>query len=182
MAAMVLYEDKMQVGSGGAYPMHDVVLAMVADELSHTQTLWELRDLVDKNPRNGISKLIGDLARTSLLAGAGRLCVLVDRDRVAEHVGLPKRAEEAAVTEALKARSDAPELLDVFYLDPNMEGLLRDVARCEPSLEAPQDKSHNARDLLLNKVAHRRDRALRDCVRGHQPGIDGLVRVLAELV
>ena len=29
--ATVLYEDKMQAGSGGAFPPHDLVLAMVSD-------------------------------------------------------------------------------------------------------------------------------------------------------
>lgn len=34
LVATVLYEDKMQVGSGGAFPPHDFVLAMVADQTS----------------------------------------------------------------------------------------------------------------------------------------------------
>ena len=78
--ATVLYEDKMQVGSGGAFPPHDLVLAMVADVTG--QTVWDLRKLVEKNPRNGVSKLIRDVGRTSLLAGAGRLCLKIGRAHV----------------------------------------------------------------------------------------------------
>jgi hypothetical protein len=180
IVATVLYEDKMQVGSGGAYPFHDLVLSMVADETHYT--LWELRERIDKNPRNGVSKLISDLGMTGALAGAGWLYILVDRDRIAEHVGLPRLAPEADVTAALKARSDAPDKLRVFYLEPNMEGLLHAVATCEPTLSAPLAKDHMARDLRLNKVVHWSNRALRDCVRGHQPGLNELVVALAGLV
>lgn len=177
--ATVLYEDKMQVGSGGAFPPHDLVLAMVADVTG--QTVWDLRKLVEKNPRNGVSKLIRDVGRTSLLAGAGRLCLIVDRDRVAEHLGLPKVAAEAEVTAKLAERSDAPEKLAVYYLDPNMEGLMRSIEECDPSLPAPRTRDHNSRDIYLNKAAFAAPPSVRDCVKSKQPGIDALVRMLAEL-
>lgn len=142
--ATVLYEDKMQVGSGGAFPPHDLVLAMVADRTG--QPVWELQRLVDKNPRNGVSKLIADVGRTSLLAGGGRLCLLVDRDRVAEHLQRPRTSTEDEITAALHARSDAPDRLSVHFLAPNLEGLMRSIAECAPTEPAPVAKGHNTRD------------------------------------
>jgi hypothetical protein len=177
--ATVLYEDKMQVGSGGAFPPHDFVLAMVADVTGHT--VWDLRQLVEKNPRNSVSKLIGDLKRTSLLAGSGQLCLVVDRDRIAEHVGLPKNAAEVDVTKALRARSDAPDRLSVHYLDPNIEGLMRSIEGCSPGERAPTSKDHNSRDLYLNRAAFALAKAVRDCVKRKQPSLGNLVTLLAGL-
>lgn len=177
--ATVLYEDKMQLGSGGAFPPHDFVLAMVADLTG--QSVWDLRGLVDKNPRNGVTKLIADVARTRLLAGSGKLCVLVDRDRVAEHLGLTRDAPEADVTTALLERSDAPEQLSVHFLAPNLEGLLRSISECAPEEPAPASKDHNSRDLYLNRAAFALAAAVRDCVKSKQPSLGGLVALLAEL-
>lgn len=177
--ATVLYEDKMQVGSGGAFPPHDLVLAMVADRTG--QPVWALRDLVDKNPRNGVGKLIADVKRTSLLAGRGTLCVLVDRDRVAEHLGLSKGVSEAAVIASLRERSDAPDKLSVHFLDPNLEGLMRSIAECAPTEPAPAAKDHNSRDVYLNRAAFTLAAAVRDCIQGKQPSLGTLVVLLAEL-
>ena len=178
--ATVLYEDKMQAGSGGAFPPHDLVLAMVSDLIA--KPLWELRDVVDKSPRNGVSKLISDIRRTSLLAGGGKLFVLVDRDRVAEHVGLPKNASDREVVEALLARSDAPAKLSVHFLQPNIEGLMRSIEECAPGEPAPTSKDHNSRDLFLNRAAFALPAAVRDCVRGKQPSLAALAADLAALV
>jgi hypothetical protein len=177
--ATVLYEDKMQVGSGGTFPPHDFVLAMVADLTG--RTVWDLRPLVDKNPRNGVSKLIGDLGRTSLLAAGGKLCVLVDRDRIAEHLGLPANAPEAEVTKALHARSDAPDKLSVHYLDPSIEGLMRAIEACAPDEGAPASKNHDSRDKYLNRAAFALAAAVRDCVKAKQRSLGELVALLATL-
>jgi|GEM_PF-2366454 len=180
VVATVLYEDKMQVGGGGAFPPHDLVLAMVGDALG--ETVWALRSLVEKNPRNGISKLLADVKRrTALIAGAGRLCILVDGDRVAEHVGLPKHSPEGTITEKLRELSDAGDKLEVFYLRPNLEGLLRSIEECAPAHPAPVAKKHAARDTYLNKAAFSLPMSVRDCVRAKQPGVAGLVDTLVGL-
>jgi hypothetical protein len=177
--ATVLYEDKMQTGAGGVFPPHDFVLAMVSD-LTGLE-IWALRRQIDANPRNGVAKLIGDLGRTSLLAGDGLLCVLVDRDRVAEHLGLQKRAAEADVIAAMKARSDAPDKLTVHFLDPNIEGLMRSIAGCAPGVSPPSSKDHNSRDLFLKHAAFSLSAAARDCVKGTQASLGALVARLAGL-
>jgi hypothetical protein len=177
--ATVLYEDKMQVGSRGAFPPHDFVLAMVADLTG--QTVWDLRKLVDKNPRNGVNKLIADVKRTSLLAGSGKLCVLVDRDRVAQHLGLPKNTSDATIIATLLKRSDAPDKLSVHFLDPNIEGLMQSIAQCAPAAPAPAAKDHNSRDVYLKHAAFKLAAAVRDCVKGRQPSLALLVEELAAL-
>lgn len=177
--ATVLYEDKMQAGGGGVFPPHDFVLAMVSDLTGHT--VWALRRQIEPNPRNGVAKLIGDLGRTSLLAGEGLLYVLVDRDRVAEHLRLPKLAAEADVIRAMKARSDAPDKLNVHFLDPNIEGLMRSIEGCAPGVPAPSKKDHNSRDLFLKHAAFKLSAAARDCVKGKQASLGALVERLAGL-
>lgn len=175
--ATILYEDKMQIGSGGVFPPHDFVLAMVADITGHY--VWDLRKIIDKNPRNGISKLLSDARRASLLAGAGIVCMLVDRDRVAEHLDLPKNAANDSISAKIRSMSDAPDKLFVFYLDPNMEGLLRAIEKCSPSMPAPQAKAHNERDIYLNTAAFSAASSVRNCVGTRQPSLAELVKLLA---
>jgi len=177
--ATVLYEDKMQVGSNGLFPLHDLVLAMVGDVTG--QAVHDLRNHVDKNPRNGVNKLLADLGRTDLLAGRGKVIVLVDKDRVAQHLGLSKQASEAAIATAMAERSDAPDKLSVHFLDPNLEGLLRSIADCAPAHPAPAVKDHNTRDVYLNRAAFSLSAAIRDCVQTRQPSLGALARMLAAL-
>jgi hypothetical protein len=72
--ATVLYEDKMQPGSGGAFPPHDFLLAMVKDLTG--KEIWDLRRLIDKNPRKGHNTRDIYLNRAAFaLAAAVRDCV-----------------------------------------------------------------------------------------------------------
>lgn len=184
-AVTVLYEDAIAKDAGSKYPLHDLVLSMVEDD-SGVQ-LWQLDRAVDKNPRNGVSKLLGDLARTDRLAGAGRLFVLVDRDRVAEALHLPRDASDDAVCATIRGRSDAPDKLDVFFLHPNLEGLLVAVRACDPALLPDQvtralEKKLLDRDLVLAEARKPHRRALRECVRRHQPGLHALVQAISTRV
>lgn len=177
--ATVLYEDKMQPGSGHPFPPHDFVLAMVSDLTRHT--IWDLRKRVCANPRNGVDKLIADLKRTRFLAESGMLCILVDRDRIAAHLKLPKSASEDEIIAALRDRSDAPDKLSVHFLDLNIEGLMRSIEACAPDERAPSTKGHNARDIYLNRAAFALSPAVRNCVKGKQPSLGKLVELLADL-
>jgi len=183
--ATVLYEDTMQPGANGAYPLHDLVMRLVEDEINGET--WRLLPLVDKNPRNGIGNLLREVSRTRLLAAGGRLLVLVDSDRVREHLKLGRQATEAEVIEAMRKKSDAPELLDVYFLRPNLEGLLQAVQTCDRALlpavvASALRKNVNDRDVVFNEVKKAAHRPLRDCVRQRQPGLDGLARALAGLI
>jgi hypothetical protein len=183
--ATVLYEDSMRPGANGSYPLHDLVMRMVEDEINGET--WQLRRSIEKNPRNGVNKVLADIRRTTLIAGSGALFVLVDRDRVAEHLGLERRAAEDMIVAAIRGLSDAPERLFPFFLDPNVEGLLRGIRECDPellpgSMAEALRKDLNERDLVFNAVKKAVRGAVRDCVRQRQPGLDGLVRALAGLL
>lgn len=183
--ATVLYEDKMLPGPSGSYPLHDLVMRLVEDEVNG-QT-YKLKRLIEKNPRNGIGNVLNDLRSTSLLAGAGTLFLLIDRDVLAAHLKLTTRARDEEIEAALKNRSDAPDKLRPFFLHPNLEGLLRSVHDCDPTL-LPDNvaraltKKLNDRDLVLNELKKAPLRALRDCVRKAQPGLDALARAIAAIV
>lgn len=175
----VLYEDRMQTGAGGAFPPHDLVLKMTEDRTGIS--LFTLRARFEAHPCNGVSKLLGELGRERLYGGQRQVCVLVDRDRIAEHVGLPKLASDEAVARAVRDRSCAQERVSVFLLVPNMEGLMRSGEACDPSRPAPRVKDLNARDTYLRWLTFQPGRATRDCVQGRQPGLAGLVSRLVEL-
>ncbi len=178
-AATVLYEDKMPRGAGGIFPPHDFVLAMVADKVG--DDVVTLRKRFDPHPCNGINKLVDKVANTKLIAAQGILCALVDRDRVAEHLGLPRRATEASVIKKLKAKSDAPERLHVHFLEPNLEGVMRHIEACSPKHPAPAAKDHDARDLYFKRASFSLPERVRDCVRGKQPSLAALADRLADL-
>lgn len=93
---------------------------------------------------------------------------------------------EAEYAALLRARSDAPDRVFPFFLHPNLEGLLLALRACDPTFAAAYlpsalRKDLNARDIVLSEL-RRGPRALRDCVRSHQPGLDALVRHLAALL
>ncbi|MCB9740303.1 MAG: hypothetical protein H6747_13665 [Deltaproteobacteria bacterium] len=179
--ATVLYEDSMAAGAGGEFPLHDLVLAMVCDQLPDEELqVWGLRRRIPCNPRRGINKLINDLAKTDVIASQGKLCVVVDHDRIARHLGLTPDSNDAGIIEALRQRSDAPAKLSVFFLRPNMEGLLASIEGCG-GLRAPPCKNLNARDIVLQKVAWNEGPQVRDCVASEQPGLGDLSKMLADL-
>jgi hypothetical protein len=100
---------------------------------------------------------------------------------VAVHLGLVKGASEQDIIEQLRRRSDAPDRLSVHFLDPNLEGLMKSIADCEPGQAAPRGKDHNSRDIYLNKAAFSLGSKVRDCAKGKQPSLGRLVDLLAEL-
>jgi hypothetical protein len=183
--ATVLYEDKMSSSANGGYPLHDLVMRMVEDDING-QT-WQLLAWIHKNPRNGVGKIIRDIKDTQLIAGAGKLLVLVDDDRVGEHLGLGNSATGVEVAAELRRRSDAPEKLDVFFLHSNLEGLLRAIQRCAPSMQpesmqAALRKDLNQRDVVFKEAKKDGHRPLRECVRKEQPGLDQLVKAIAAVI
>ncbi len=183
--ATVLYEDSMLPGPGGEYPLHDLLMRIVEDEING-QT-YRLRALVAKNPRRGIDNLLKDLPRTGLLAGEGLLFLLIDRDRISRHLQLAANATDEAVMTALMDRSDAPDKLRPFFLQPNVEGLLRSIRGCDPTLlpanlAAALQKKLNDRDIVFNEAKKAERRTVRDCVRRAQPGLDAMVRAIVAII
>lgn len=180
--ATVLYEDSMQAGPGGSYPLHDLVMRLVEDDING-QT-WRLHKLVEKNPRRGVGNILNDVKVTSLLAGAGELYLLIDRDQIARHLGLSANASDDDVVAEIRKRSDAPDKLRTFFLYPNIEGLLKNIQGCDPTLlpenvESALQKKLNDRDIVLNEVKKASMKSLRDCLRKAQPGLEELVASIA---
>jgi len=189
--ATVLYEDSK---IGRDFPLHHLVLRMTEDDINGET--WRLRQCVLDNPRNGVDLVLKELPRTKLAAGTGKLFVLVDRDRIVQHINqklprgqkaLPHDATDDAIITSLRRMSDAPEQLEVFLLYPNMEGLLETIAHCASGkwaaeLAEARKKVRTSRDAVLSAVATATNHAVRKCIREHQPGLDGLARALAALI
>jgi hypothetical protein len=190
--ATILYEDARR---GHEYPLHTLVMRMVEDEINGET--WRLLKLVKANPRKGIDNVLRDIRRAHLIAGDGRLLVLVDSDVTASHVRRLSRdissslgatpTDEALTTAITGLASETADRVHVFLLQKNMEGLIRTIAACEPEL-ARNDvrhalrKKHISRDVVLAEAAKGQNRPLRECIREHQPGLDGLVKELAGLL
>ncbi len=177
--ATVLYEDKQQRGPNG-FPLHTLVLAMLSDETGIE--IHKLSGLVDGIPRNGVDKAIADLKRTSSRAGSGRLILLLDQDRISEHVFRRKGASEDEIREALVKLSDAPSQVSIYFLYPNLEGLLRTIQECGAPDPAPTAKNHSARDIYLKHTAYRWRHTVSDCLRRQQSGAGSLVEELRSLI
>jgi hypothetical protein len=187
----VLYEDSR---IGKEYPLHRLVMRLVEDEINGQSHL--LQKLVLDNPRNGVDKVLGDIRMTSLVAGAGSLFVLVDRDRIVAHINQNSRGDEPRVRTdasdddieaALRLRSDAPNKLHAFLLRPNMEGLIASIRTCAPGFwpdvfAAAIAKDRFARDRVLMETAKLAMASIRACVRDRQPGLDRLAKAIASTV
>jgi hypothetical protein len=185
LLATVLYEDKMLPSSGGSYPLHDLVMRLVEDEINGET--WKLLKLVDKNPRKGIGNVINDVTNTAFFAGAGQLYLLVDRDVIAKQLGMQSTATNPEIVSELRRRSDAPDKLHPYFLVPNVEGLLQSIQACDRALmpgniAAALKKKLNERDIVFNEIKKPTRRGVRDCVRNKQPGIDALAKAIAAIV
>jgi hypothetical protein len=176
----------MSTGPSGHYPLHDLVMRLVEDEING-QT-WQLMKLIDKNPRKGIGNIFRDIKRTNLIAGGGMLFLLIDSDKTAEQLGLPARASDEEVIQALREKSDSPEQLEVFFLYENMEDFMSSIQKCAPDLlsenfrSAIETKSLNDRDIVLKEVKKSHQQVLRTCVKEHQPGLAALAHAIAALI
>ena len=84
-------------------------------------------------------------------------------------------------------RSDAPHKLHIYFLRPNLEGLLRTIRECDPSLlpdamTSALAKDLNQRDVVLREVKKEHLLHVRTCMSARQPGIAALADRLAEVI
>lgn len=186
--ATVRYEDAPR---GKEYPLHNLLLRLVEDEIGGET--WRIRKHVQGNPRKGVDNVLHDIRAASIIAGGGMLFALVDRDEIVAHFNrfargtLRRDASETEIAAALKAISDAPDRVEVYFLRPNLEGLIVAIEHCAPGqwsaeVAAAKRKRVIDRDILLGEVAKAAMRAVRDCVRSQQPGLDALARAVGALV
>lgn len=190
--ATVLYEDQMRAGAAGSYPLHDLVMRFVEDQINGET--WKLKKLVFLNARKGIGNVLNDIEDTAFFAGAGDLYVLVDADAFRKDAGvrkrlkLPANASHQQIIQALRTSSNAPAKLHVFFLYQNLEDLLRAVQACDPTLlpaamaTALAKDDLNDRDIVLSEVKKAANTSLRACVANAQPDVAALATALATLI
>ncbi|MBT3219822.1 MAG: hypothetical protein HN348_12095 [Proteobacteria bacterium] len=102
-------------------------------------------------------------------------------------MNLPANASEADIVAELHARSDAANKLSPYFLEPNIEGLVRSIQECDPtflpdSVRRALQKKLNDRNIVFNATKRATRRSLRDCVRKAQPGLVALAVAIAELI
>jgi hypothetical protein len=176
---VILYEDAR--GPLQRFPLHDLVVKSAADLVS--LEVHELFRRVDKVPKNGVTKGLGEVVRCDhFLASDARLLVWVDNDKIRRALQLAPDCPRGTVISAIKARAPAahdlsrPQPLEVFLLDHNLEDLLSSVgARLDPALLAKAHaKRLDARDILLDEIG--RSQQLRAALRASHAGFDCVSR------
>lgn len=134
---IILYED--QRGPTKEFGLHNLVTACVADHLGRTFQEHAFRQLLDGRPMKGIDKVPRSCrSEVPRIAPRGQtVFVLVDDDEVRRHLhgeGIAANAPAADVVQAIKARSSAPDQLEVVLLERNMETVLEAAGECDKSL------------------------------------------------
>jgi len=192
--ARVLYENKRS--DDKAYPLHQLVCAMVDDELGITGAPFA-QDRIAGMPRGGRDNLLRDCGDRvdDTFAGLrpeGRFA-LVDGDEIHLALDLAADASLAQRRAALEARYPAVRMFMPDAGHPrssNTEGLLQAVASCLGMAEddrllvsalRKQRNSRNNRDQIFARAAWGQ-RPARDCIRAAQPTLATLVDALAELL
>ena len=184
--ATVLYEDTMLPNPEGNYPLHDLVMRMVEDDING-QT-WKLRKLdIEPIPCRGVSKVLAKLKNTSRIAGRGVMLLLVDRDKIHRELKLEKSVSDHVIEAAIRERSNAPTKVFVYLLEQNLEGLLRTLQACNPALlpsevQSALRKNLNDRDIVLKASAKATNTELRRCIRDGQTGLNDLVLSLNQII
>lgn len=186
--AVILYEDRR--GPEKEFGLHNLVLACVADDAGEDH--FTLRRKLDGRPMKGVQNLLRSCRRDiRRLSPKGQpVFALIDDDAIRQqlkHEGVAESVEDAAVVRAIKEKCDAPERLFVFLLKENTETVLEAAKLCDEGLpkaliEQGLQKDINARDAILNRVAWRPDRSVRDCIRQRVQAIREMAEALTALV
>jgi len=182
-AVTILYED--QRGHQRQFGLHELVKACVFDAVNGDRRRVEGM-LADARPLKGVQNVLRACREDiDLIAADGRSVVaVVDDDVIRKHLGLPGDAADAAVEQAIKKGSRAPERLFVALIKQNTESVLAAAAACDPSLDAKRveravrHKDLLVRDAILVDLSRERARPLRECVLGRMPSLRGLVVIL----
>lgn len=190
----VLYEDRQL---GREFALHELVVQMVVDDsdlLHH-----EVAQAVAGTARGGIDKVLDDLAKPAVLNSSSHLLLLVDRDRIHQHVSrrrdrrvaepvdrvavLTGASKDAELEHAIRGLCGRPDVVSAFFLRPNMEGVLRDLHELEPAaFPVVERKDRATRDLALKAARRSEHRDTRRVLRERQPGLDTLVRRISALL
>lgn len=185
----VLYEDSQR--GRAEFALHRLVLRLVEDDVGGET--WRLGQRVQAVPRSGVDKVLRDLReRADLIAGSGFVFALVDRDEIVAHLNrhragpLPRDVDDETLEAAIQESSNRPDRVRAFFLRPNLEGVLLHIQACAPgrwtadlARACAKRPGLIERDRVFKALAPAAERAVRDCVRRDQPGLEALARAVA---
>lgn len=172
----VFYEDQA-AGEVKEFGPHLLLCACVADKLE-THDLWQLRDLLDGQPKKGDSKLLKACERHAARNLDEVVFAVFDADQIHELLRISK-GSLADRQRALEERIGS-EKIRPFLLDERIETVVKAVAEClEPPVAAPTHKRLLERDKLLARAA-RSNRSVRDCVLRTVPTFAAIVDAVAK--
>lgn len=163
----VLYEDQRGTEVREFGP-HALLTAIVADGLG--VDIGNLKNVLRAIPKKGVSKVLSEVKLNhSRLTQDGRwLVVLIDDDRVREHLGLQSHTSEALVVQAILAAANAPTRVAVVLIVRNTESVVNAAAACM-GLAAPVQKGIAERDAVLGAAAFRGGPQVLHCIRESVP-------------
>jgi hypothetical protein len=196
--ATVFYEDKMQPDPSGDFPIHSLMLRLIADGFPPQlpPEIWIFKKQLAGVSKRGVDNILTDLRDCFELISAGLpVFILIDRDKIIDHVNknfkLVPLLTSSSTDEQIKAQiqkgSGKPSSVNVFFLYPNMEGLLQSIRRCNPTLlpdvmNKALQKKVNDRDIILKELSKESNLSLRTCVLQAQPELSALVCALTALL
>lgn len=172
---VVFYEDQA-AGEINQFGPHLLLCACVADRLG-TLTIWDVRRLVDGQPKKGADNLLAACRRHAKRSRNELVFAMFDADKAHLCLKTPK-APLDDLRAALEAEIRSPKVRP-FLLADSVETLVEASARClEPPIEGPIRKRHNERDNILARAATA-SRSVRDCVSRTVPSFAALIEAVA---
>lgn len=171
----VFYEDQAG-GEVKEFGPHLLLCACVSDRLG-SKSLWEVRRLLDGQPKKGDSKLLAACKKHAERDGDELVFALFDADKLHIRLGIPK-GPLPDLQATLRARIGSAKVRP-FLLEHNLESLVQATAGClEPPFEGSIPKRHNERDKLLARAANA-SRSVRDCITRAIPSFGAMVEAIA---
>lgn len=174
----VFYEDQA-AGELNEFGPHLLLCACVADRLK-TKSIWEVRRIVDGQPKKGADKLLAACKRHAKRNRNRNEIVfaLFDADKLHVHLKIPKSPLDELHAK-LNGEIQSPKVRP-FLLADSIESLVETSACClDPPVEGPLRKRHNERDNILNRAATAASRSVRDCVTRTVPSFAALIEAVA---
>lgn len=175
----VLYED--QDNSTGAKPfgLHELVKALVADELG--QSIHDVKVRIIGLPLKGNARVLQGLRDTETIGRGSWVLAVLDEDRIRSQpeVNINLHEAEPQVVARVLDVSGTAKLRGVTLLVRNMETVVQAAAACYPALDQgivqrALRKKLNERDMVLNSVAHGAPPAVRQCLMTKVPSLQDL--------
>ena len=132
-AILVLYENPR--AASGSFGLHELLVALVADELSATPL--QLRKRVRARPLNGVNNLLKAIRDPQRLAPAGGPCLaVIDADRIRKCLRMPGAGAKDVISRILQS-CEEPARITVVLLERNVESLIEAVRECDRAGSLP---------------------------------------------